>query len=705
MKKKSLKQNIFTLLLVTGCIGLAWIGCAKKSGETVTTPGDFNQELLNLVLTEIHYNPSDYDAYPSDSLEFIEIKNIGTSTLQLATLEVSGDVTYMFPEDASVGPGEFYIIASNATAFQARYGTAPDGVYIGVLDNSDGNIILRDVTFQEVIFTQFYADSGAWSGKADGDGYSLVTTETNPDRQLTGPEVWKRSACLYGSPGADDVSYPVDSSLFYVKISEIHYHPLDYESIDGDSLEFIELKNVGTASVDLSHLAFTNGIDYTFPSGSALEAGQIIVLASDITTFSKRYTSVTPFGQFSGHLSNTGEKVTLFDVVADVKITSVDYKDGGSWPSEADGDGASLVALNPTYGVDQDSPTQWRMSFRPDGSPGTDDQGIVIINEVLTHTDAPQLDAIELYNPGTADVDISGWYISDSKASPAKYKIPDGTIIPAGGYRVFDERHFNADTTNAYAFTFNSHGESAWIFSNELGCGEGYCDGIRFGELDNFVSIGRYLTSNGKVTFTRMQVVTLGDVNTDPRIGAENSGPRIGPLVISEIMYHSTDNAGDYVEVTNITPNAIALSHPEHPDFTWKVGGASFSFPQGTTIGPNESVVVASDSLSVDAFRTRYSMAAEIQVFQMTGNLDNSSEKIEILQPADPFVEDSTVSDSLTYPYVTIDLVDYSDQKPWPIEPDGTGQVLQRISLEAFGDDVANWKAAAPTPGTPAATE
>ena len=38
----------------------------------------------------------------------------------------------------------------------------------------------------------------------------------------------------------------------------------------------------------------------------------------------------------------------------------------------------------------------------------------VVINEVLTNTDVPLTDAIELYNTTGASVDVSGWLLSDS---------------------------------------------------------------------------------------------------------------------------------------------------------------------------------------------------------------------------------------------------------------------------------------------------
>ena len=45
-------------------------------------------------------------------------------------------------------------------------------------------------------------------------------------------------------------------------------------------------------------------------------------------------------------------------------------------------------------------------------------------------------DWIELFNPGTNTVDLSGYYLTDQASVPAKWRIPDGTTLSAGGYLV-----------------------------------------------------------------------------------------------------------------------------------------------------------------------------------------------------------------------------------------------------------------------------
>jgi hypothetical protein len=61
--------------------------------------------------------------------------------------------------------------------------------------------------------------------------------------------------------------------------------------------------------------------------------------------------------------------------------------------------------------------------------------------------------------------------------------------------------------------------------------------------------------------------------------------------------------------------------------------------------------------------------------------------------------------------YIRVDRVSYSDGSHpedcpggvdlWPTETDGGGSSLSRIEPSDYGNDVANWRASAPSPGQP----
>jgi hypothetical protein len=170
-----------------------------------------------------------------------------------------------------------------------------------------------------------------------------------------------------------------------LKITEIHYHPAGSDTIDGDDFEFLELKNIGGAPINLSGCNFgDSGIYYTFPENTILNGGEFIVLVSDISKFYQRY-NFRPFGEYKGHLSNSGERISLYS--ADSKIIiSILFDDHLPWPEPADGTGYSLVPkeINPTG--DLDNAASWRLSLYAHGSPGYDDtkEGYehIIVNEI-----------------------------------------------------------------------------------------------------------------------------------------------------------------------------------------------------------------------------------------------------------------------------------------------------------------------------------
>jgi hypothetical protein len=68
----------------------------------------------------------------------------------------------------------------------------------------------------------------------------------------------------------------------------------------------------------------------------------------------------------------------------------------------------------------------------------------IVINEVmaenaLTAVDEAEVagDWAELYNPTDRDIPLHGYFLTDDLAVPQKWFIPDGLILPAGGYLIF----------------------------------------------------------------------------------------------------------------------------------------------------------------------------------------------------------------------------------------------------------------------------
>ena len=135
--------------------------------------------------------------------------------------------------------------------------------------------------------------------------------------------------------GCSDVDLPP------LVISKIHYHPMDWWSIDGDHLEFIEITNNGDEEVDLTGVYFRElGLTYQFPDNSHIAGHEAIWLCSDSLLFSEYY-QTTPFGQYMRKLDNKSENLVLVDAWGNI-IDQVHYADTLPWPTEADGEGPFL---------------------------------------------------------------------------------------------------------------------------------------------------------------------------------------------------------------------------------------------------------------------------------------------------------------------------------------------------------------------------
>ena len=153
-------------------------------------------------------------------------------------------------------------------------------------------------------------------------------------------------------------------------ISEIMYHPA------GDELlEFIEIRNVGPTTLDLTGVRFTKGMDFDFPDGTTIAAGAYLLVVADLPAFQAKYGPGLPIaGQWEtgDRLSNGGENLKL-SLGLGSAIHEFIYDDEMPWPVAADGAGYSLTMGCPVSGIGHSDAATWRASVSPDGSPGADD--------------------------------------------------------------------------------------------------------------------------------------------------------------------------------------------------------------------------------------------------------------------------------------------------------------------------------------------
>lgn len=491
-----------------------------------------------------------------------------------------------------------------------------------------------------------------------------------------------------------------------LRVTEIMYNPLDVDtsdSVDNDAYEYIEFLNTGSAEIDLSAF-YCEGITFTFTNGFKVAAGGYVVLVRNPAAFSARYPGAPYHGVYLGKLSNDGEKIRLLRPDG-TTVVSVEYDDDPPWVISPDGMGFSLV--NMEVDGNPDVASHWRASAALFGSPGSGDPLPVyststVINEVLVHTDPPLEDAIELHNESDVPVDIGGWFLSDAARDAAgnldasllrKYRIPDGTVLGPRGFWVCYAQAFNGPEAFS-PFGLSENGEHVYLSAADaVGHLLGHVVAVKFPACENGVSYGRVQTVAGPLntmlaarTFGADAPTNLTEFRTGG--GATNAMPRVGPVVVNEIMYHPPTNLTEFVELHNLLEVPVDLSG-------WMVSGAGgFTFPDGASIASGGFVLIVETSrVSVAEFQAERGVPAGCPIYAGAFSLDNGGERLTVLKP----------NSSLVDPMYPVDSVRYNDKPLWPTEADGGGPSLERYVPSAFGDDPLNWRTSR-TGGSPGAT-
>jgi len=503
----------------------------------------------------------------------------------------------------------------------------------------------------------------------------------------------------------------INYNPFDPTVAELATQPPEDDDFEPGDFEFIELLNTTADTVvNLADAHFTAGVEFSFNDGTAtlLEPGGRAVLVANLAAFEARYgAQVNVAGQFTGSLDNGGERMVLEDWWGET-IFDFRFGDGNRWPGRADGKGATLQLREPpnTLPDDYGNSETWQSSVQFGGTPGAPPAEAtgVVVNEVLTHSDAPLVDAIELKNTTAEAIDVGGWYLSDSwgwsssdrNGDYRKFRIPDGTVVPAGGYVAFYEGHdVGGQIEFDPATEFGGAGDGDFALSGAKGDDVWLMEADAAGNLTRFADHVEFPTAAAGETFGRWPDAT-GDLYPmlQRTLGGPNSAGRIGPLSIGEVMYHPAEGGGpadEFIELVNTSGSTVKLFDPLRPANTWRIAGLGFSFPRGVEVPSGGAVLVV--PIEPDAFRSRYDVPADVQIFgPYAGSLDNSGENVRLLRPDEPTGES-------TVPWITVDRVDYRRDEGWPTEADGTGASLHRAAIGTGGTYAESWAAAEPTPG------
>jgi hypothetical protein len=655
-------------------LALAWVGAAQAATAQSVFITEFKAVNSGAVLDEFH-----------SASDWIELYNAGDSDLDLGgwflTDRRADLIQWSFPSTHLPARRFLVVFASGRNLrtpggeLHTSFSLRADGEYLALV-RPDG------VTIQQEFAPSFPPQQSGFSYGFPMDGTNVL---------------FDRPAYLRESPGGVNPSLSAAPSLALTELMYNPEGPLESSTLEPADFEFIELKNVGTNALNLQGMFFGSGLTFEFPNFLLLP-GQYALVVRNAVAFELRYgTGLPVVGEYVGSLADGGERLLL---AASDGATIFDFNYDDQWHRITDGRGFSLVPVDERApAATYERKASWRASGLRDGSPGRADVQSpippVFINEVLTRPAAPFEDAIELFNPGTNDVDISGWLLTDDFDVPTKYAMPPGAVVPAGGYLALDAHAFNPpnDDPLAAGFGLGDLGEEIYLFSADAnGQLTGFVHGFTYGTAEKNVSWGRHIISTGEEHFVPQREMSFLEANP---------GPKVGPVVISEIHYHPPNESDEFIELRNLSDAPVPLYDPMFPTNTWRIEDSEsaaifFAFPQEASLPPGGYAIVVNfsptDAARLEAFGRLNRLAPGTPVFgPWIGDLANDSATLELLRPDPP--------EAGVVPYIVVDRVGYLDGIPWPLGADGAGASIHRIREEAYGNDPANWGAANPTPG------
>lgn len=177
-------------------------GAVWSALDEVTFLVDTPAAPSNLVISEIHYNPS---VAQGELSEFVELMNISSQTINLAGVAFTQGIDFAFSPSATLAPGQRAVLVADPLIFESTFGAGATilGTYTSRLANG-GERLTLSAGDGSPIQSLHYRDSAPWPLEADGAGHSLVlvSPQSAPDHEL--PQNWRASVNIGGNPGGSD---------------------------------------------------------------------------------------------------------------------------------------------------------------------------------------------------------------------------------------------------------------------------------------------------------------------------------------------------------------------------------------------------------------------------------------------------------------------------------------------------------------------
>ncbi|NIP94686.1 MAG: lamin tail domain-containing protein, partial [Akkermansiaceae bacterium] len=394
-----------------------------------------------VVFNEIHYHPSGTD---DPGLEFVELYNQNTVNVDLSGWRLSGGVDFDFPSGTVLEGSRYLVVAADPDALEAAAGISGVlGPFTGTLDNGGERLRLRNHN-DRIMDEVEYNDRPLWPVGADGGGASL--SKISPQTSGALASAWAASLEIGGTPRV--ANFPSDPEP--IVINEVA------PSEGAPETFFVELLNEGDDDLDLEGyvIASEEGDEYVLPAGTTVGAGATLSIPENDLGFRTA-------NDDNLYLYLPG-KGGLLDAVRADDLGRARLPDGSD---ELYATGAG-IPVTPGEGNPE-----------PPVSP-------VVINEIMynhrpTYADAgpPEVlheasdeEWIELHNTADLPVRVGGWRL----AGAVRFEIPEGTLIPEGGYLViardaggFSAKFPGVPVVGDFSGSLSNRGEELFLFDED----------------------------------------------------------------------------------------------------------------------------------------------------------------------------------------------------------------------------------------------
>jgi|GEM_PF-988626 len=676
-------------------------------------------------VTQTPYEISDIsDAIGHFRTTFLDADYLGTTIPSVPT-DITGIcnsastgefISSRFLTDLEPTVTEPTIIVTSPNGYeQWQQGSTHDVTWTSIDFTGNVNIRLLKPPFGNTLLAGDIANTGVWEwiipeNQLLGDNYKIEVKGVNP-----------------GDPSDqsnEDFAIVPELQIPDIVINEIMYNPSGDLGNDTD-YEYLELYNNSGFDVDLTDWTLSQAITYTFAPATILTDGEYLVVAIKPDTIMAHYGITNVVGPFGGGLNNSGEPVIL--KAPDLTVMDiVTYDDGGDWPTEPDGQGPSLELLDPDF--DNSLPESWAASIVDDGTPGI--QNSVVGAEVLTLIDPnggetfeqgssqeviwtyfgfSGLIKIELISQtlGTVvlaeNVDVADgfwdWEIAEDQPVGNDFVIKISDMVDGLPFDESDATFSIVAQIIPAVTVLAPNGGEEWTQGTSRVIDWYYeffegdikieiTDGVTPTTILESVSVltGFYswdipsdfpLGTNYTVIISEVTTGTPSDVSDEP---FSIVAPVVLPdIIINEIMYNSPSFDNEWMEIYNKGAETVDLEGYYILDSD--DGNVPVVFPAGYSINPGQYFTI---SLEISTPPLHFTPDFEGNALWSLGN---SGDNLRFFHSSGQLV----------------DNVEYTDDPPWPSEPDGNGPTLSLLSEDLDNSLGENWAGSIQDLGTPGA--